>query len=95
MDHYPDAPARVSDITRIEAQLSQIAETLQTLVRVETRQAEQDRRIVSLEERTSDTDKEILRVDRKLDKWIWLATGAWAVVVCLFEVYRVYAMQGH
>ena len=71
------------DLSRLEDKVDKMAEAVQKLVLVEERQTGQGDRITKLEKRASDADLSRQKLDQRIDRWMNIGIGAWAVVAFL------------
>jgi len=83
------------DLRRIETKVDKLTDAVTRLILVEERQAAQGMRIVSLEDKTEDLDNKYQKVDRKVERWVNMGMGAWAIVVVLFALMQLVAKLQH
>ena len=83
------------DLKRIESKVDKLTDAVTRLILVEERQTAQGVRIDDLEEKTQDLDKSIMKVDRKVERWINMGMGAWAVVATLFVIFELVVKVQH
>lgn len=74
------------DLKRIEVKVDKLTDAVARLILVEERQASQGVRIGELEKSSIHTGHKIDNVDRKVDRWIHMGMGAWAVLATLFII---------
>jgi len=77
------------NLKRIEVKVDKLTDAVARLILVEERQTAQGVRIGSLETTTVDMKHKIDRVDRKVDRWVHMGMGAWAVLVTLFVIFEL------
>lgn len=97
MSAAPDASSPQHGLSRLEAKVDKIADSIAKLVLIEERQSTQSDRIGRAEAATARLEGTIKAVseaqqstDRKLDKWINRGVAAWAVLTTLFGVAKVF-----
>lgn len=83
------------DLKRIETKVDKLTDAVTRLILVEERQTAQGVRIDDLEEKTEELDKSITRVDRKVERWVNMGMGAWAIVVVIFAFVQLVAKLQH
>jgi hypothetical protein len=83
------------DLKRIESKVDKLTDAVTRLILVEERQTAQGVRITDLEEKTEELDKSITRVDRKVERWVNMGMGAWAVVATLFMIFQFVVKAQH
>lgn len=87
---------------RIEAKIDVLTTAVNRLAVIDERQIEQGKRTGQIEDRIAKLeeahkkDMEVVRekitaTERKVDRWINMGMGAWAVVVTLWAVYQTFA----
>lgn len=77
------------DLKRIENKVDKLTDAVTRLILVEERQTAQARRLTDLEINMGYFEKDLHVLDKKVDKWISMGTGAWAVVVTVFAVIQL------
>jgi hypothetical protein len=77
------------ELRRIEDKVDKLTDAVTRLILVEDRQTVQGSRINALEQQHVGLQSSILQVDRKVDKWVNMGFGAWALAVTLFAVVQV------
>lgn len=75
-----------NDFERLEGTVNKIADAVSRLVLLEERQSVQRHDFESLREEMDGERDERLKVSQRLDKWINMGVGAWAVVVAVFTI---------
>lgn len=80
---------------RIESKIDVLTTAVNRLAIIDERQIEAGRRIGTIEDRVSKMEEKVQNVDRKLDKWINMGMGAWAIVVTLFAIYQTFSPVVH
>lgn len=86
---------------RIEAKVDGLISAVNRLAVIDERQIESGKRMGQLEDRVAKleecqkkdhetTKQAILLLDTKLNKWINMGIGAWAVVVTLYSIYSTF-----
>ncbi len=79
-----------SDLERIERKLDTLSEAISKLMIFEERLTILTTRIDKSDTRISALETELLVTARRIDKWLYLGTGAWVVMVVAFEIARVF-----
>ena len=74
------------DFRRLEGKVDKLAETIQKLVLVEERLANQGERIGRVEQRVSSVEASHQKTDRKVDQWVNRGIGVWGLAVTLFAL---------
>lgn len=69
---------------RIEAQLAELTQAVTTLVRVEERQAQQQRRLDVLEANDAQQAKATSELKAELSAWVNRGIGLWGAVMALW-----------
>lgn len=77
------------DLKRIESKVDKLTDAVTRLILVEERQTAQGVRITSLEEKTEEIEVCVRKVDRKVERWVNMVLGAWAVVLAVFAVVQL------
>ncbi len=77
------------DLKRIESKVDKLTDAVTRLILVEERQTAQGVRITSLEEKTEEIEFCVRKVDRKVERWVNMVLGAWAVVLAVFAVVQL------
>ena len=83
------------DLKRIETKVDKLTDAVTRLILVEERQTAQGVRIGALEQKTVQLNHEVQSVDRKLDRWVNMGMGAWAVVLIVFAFVELVAKIQH
>jgi hypothetical protein len=79
------------DLRRIETKVDKLTDAVTRLILVEERQTAQGVRITNLEEKTEELDYKYNKVDRKVERWVNMGMGAWAIVVVIFAFIQLVA----
>lgn len=77
------------DLKRIENKVDKLTDAVTRLILVEERQTAQARRLTDIEVNLKHFEKDLHVLDKKVDKWISMGTGAWAVIVTVFAVVQI------
>lgn len=77
------------DLKRIESKVDKLTDAVTRLILVEERQTAQGVRITALEEKTEEIEVCVRKVDRKVERWVNMVLGAWAVVLAVFAVVQL------
>lgn len=83
------------DLKRIETKVDKLTDAVTRLILVEERQTAQGVRITDLEDKTEDLDNKYNKVDRKVERWVNMGMGAWAIVVVIFAFVQLVAKLQH
>jgi len=83
------------DLKRIETKVDKLTDAVTRLILVEERQNAQGVRIDDLEDKTEELDKTIARVDRKVERWVNMGMGAWALLATLFAIAEFVVKMKH
>ena len=83
------------DLKRIETKVDKLTDAVTRLILVEERQTAQGIRITALEDKTEDLDNKYNKVDRKVERWVNMGMGAWAIVVVIFAFVQLVAKLQH
>lgn len=83
------------DLKRIENKVDKLTDAVTRLILVEERQTAQGVRIADLEEKTEDLEKSIHKVDRKVERWVNMGMGAWALLATLFAIAEFVVRMKH
>lgn len=83
------------DLKRIENKVDKLTDAVTRLILVEERQTAQGVRITDLEEKTEDLEKSIHKVDRKVERWVNMGMGAWALLATLFAIAEFVVRMKH
>lgn len=83
------------DLRRIETKVDKLTDAVTRLILVEERQTAQGVRITTLEEKTEELDYKYNKVDRKVERWVNMGMGAWAIVVVIFAFVQLVAKLQH
>lgn len=83
------------DLKRIETKVDKLTDAVTRLILVEERQTAQGVRIGALEQKAVQLNHEVQTVDRKLDRWVNMGMGAWAVVLIVFAFVELVAKIQH
>jgi hypothetical protein len=83
------------DLRRIETKVDKLTDAVTRLILVEERQTAQGVRITALEDKTEDLDNKYNKVDRKVERWVNMGMGAWAIVVVIFAFVQLVAKLQH
>ena len=79
------------DLRRIETKVDKLTDAVTRLILVEERQSAQGVRIGTLEQKAVKFEEDISRVDRKVERWVNMGMGAWAIVVVIFAFVQLVA----
>ncbi len=79
------------DLRRIETKVDKLTDAVTRLILVEERQTAQGVRITTLEDKTEDLEHKYNKVDRKVERWVNMGMGAWAIVVVIFAFVQLVA----
>lgn len=79
------------DLKRIETKVDKLTDAVTRLILVEERQTAQGVRITTLEDKTEDLEYKYNKVDRKVERWVNMGMGAWAIVVVIFAFVQLVA----
>lgn len=77
------------DLKRIESKVDKLTDAVTRLILVEERQTAQGVRITNLEDKTEELEVCVRKVDRKVERWVNMVLGAWAVVLAVFAVVQL------
>ena len=83
------------DLRRIETKVDKLTDAVTRLILVEERQTAQGVRITALEDKTEDLEYKYNKVDRKVERWVNMGMGAWAIVVVIFAFVQLVAKLQH
>ena len=83
------------DLRRIETKVDKLTDAVTRLILVEERQTAQGVRITSLEDKTEELEYKYNKVDRKVERWVNMGMGAWAIVVVNFAFVQLVAKLQH
>ena len=83
------------DLKRIETKVDKLTDAVTRLILVEERQSAQGVRIGTLEQKAVKFEEDIGRVDRKIERWVNMGMGAWAIVVVIFAFVQLVAKLQH
>jgi|DEB3_MinimDraft_2_1074329.scaffolds.fasta_scaffold123743_2 hypothetical protein len=83
------------DLKRIETKVDKLTDAVTRLILVEERQTAQGVRITSLEDKTEELEYKYNKVDRKVERWVNMGMGAWAIVVVIFAFVQLVAKLQH
>jgi hypothetical protein len=83
------------DLKRIETKVDKLTDAVTRLILVEERQTAQGVRITALEDKTEELDNKYNKVDRKVERWVNMGMGAWAIVVVIFAFVQLVAKLQH
>lgn len=83
------------DLKRIETKVDKLTDAVTRLILVEERQTAQGVRITNLEDKTEELDHKYNKVDRKVERWVNMGMGAWAIVVVIFAFVQLVAKLQH
>ena len=83
------------DLKRIETKVDKLTDAVTRLILVEERQTAQGVRITNLEDKTEDLEFKYNKVDRKVERWVNMGMGAWAIVVVIFAFVQLVAKLQH
>lgn len=76
---------------RIEQKIDVLTTAVNRLAIIDERQIEAGRRTGIIEDRIAKTEQKLTDVEKKLDKWVNMGIGAWALIGTLFAVYQAFA----
>jgi len=74
------------DFARLEAKVDQLTQAVERLILIEERQTAQGQRLGALEQRVAALEGATQATDRKLERWINRAWGAYAVAAAVGAV---------
>lgn len=83
------------DLKRIENKVDKLTDAVTRLILVEERQTAQGVRITDLEEKTEELERSIYKVDRKVERWVNMGMGAWALLATLFAIAEFVVRMKH
>jgi hypothetical protein len=83
------------DLKRIETKVDKLTDAVTRLILVEERQTAQGVRITALEDKTEELEYKYNKVDRKVERWVNMGMGAWAIVVVIFAFVQLVAKLQH
>ena len=83
------------DLRRIETKVDKLTDAVTRLILVEERQTAQGVRITTLEDKTEELEYKYNKVDRKVERWVNMGMGAWAIVVVIFAFVQLVAKLQH
>ena len=83
------------DLKRIETKVDKLTDAVTRLILVEERQTAQGVRITTLEDKTEELEYKYNKVDRKVERWVNMGMGAWAIVVVIFAFVQLVAKLQH
>ena len=83
------------DLKRIETKVDKLTDAVTRLILVEERQTAQGVRITALEDKAEELDYKYNKVDRKVERWVNMGMGAWAIVVVIFAFVQLVAKLQH
>ena len=78
-----------SDFIRLENKIDEVANAVQSLIIIEERQVNQKAELDSLKTRVEALGVEQGQINRRIDRMVNLVIGGWAVLVVLFELYKM------
>ena len=82
----PEYQVTQADMLRIEKKLDDMANALQSLIRVEVHQTNQAATITRLESELSTLRKQVEITEKNLDRWITRGITVWSVAVVVFTM---------
>lgn len=74
------------DFRRLEEKVDRLTDAVTRLVIFEERQSNQGERLTLLDTRVANIDAAAHKLERKVDQWINLGRGAWALALVLFAI---------
>lgn len=74
------------DFRRLEEKVDRLTDAVTRLVLFEERQGNQGERLAQLDVRVGAIDTAGIKLERKVDQWINLGRGAWALALVLFAI---------
>ena len=74
------------DFRRLEEKVDRLTDAVTRLVIFEERQGNQGERLAQLDMRVTGLDAAAHKLERKVDQWINLGRGAWALALVLFAI---------
>lgn len=74
------------DLRRLEGKVDKLTDAVTRLILVEERLNNQGVRIGELEAKTATNAATILQVERRMERWINLGAGAWALALVIFSI---------
>lgn len=77
------------DFSRLEAKVDDLNKAVSKLILFEERQANQGARIGDVEKSIAVLERLQNDTDRKVEKWINMGMGAWAVAAVLFTIFQL------
>jgi hypothetical protein len=79
----------------IHEKLDKLTDAVSRLVLIEDRQAAQYERMDKQDQRIEELEREVTKVDRKVDTWIQRGVGAWAFAASLLALWEAYNLRWH
>jgi ferritin-like metal-binding protein YciE len=86
INNSDDDMASKEDIDRLERKIDAMAEAMQSLIRVEERQANQGQRIGENEKQIERIKTKVESTEKKVDQWINRGIGARALVITVWAL---------
>jgi hypothetical protein len=83
------------DLKRIETKVDKLTDAVTRLILVEERQTAQGVRIGALENKSVELDRDIREVDRKVDRWVNMGVGAWALLATVYALAELVVKVQH
>lgn len=78
-----------SDFIRLENKIDEVANAVQSLILIEERQVNQKAELDTVKTRVEALGVEQGKINRRIDRMVNLVIGGWAVLVVLFELYKM------
>lgn len=82
------SPVSVSDFARLENKVDKMQIALETLIRVEERQANESKRINDLETEVAVLKEKLINLEKKVDQWVNRGIGVWFFAVGVWSVLK-------
>jgi hypothetical protein len=83
------------DLKRIETKVDKLTDAVTRLILVEERQTAQGVRIGALENKSVELDRDVREVDRKVDRWVNMGVGAWALLATAYALAELVVKVQH
>ena len=79
---------------RLEKKVDKVVDTLNNFIRLDERQTTQSIKIAEMQAEVLVIQKDLILLEKKVDKWINMAVGSWAVISLLFLAYQIFFPKG-
>lgn len=83
------------DVKRLEGKVDKLTDAVTRLILVEERQTAQGVRIGNLEQKSLELSRDLTDVDRKIDRWVNMGIGAWALLATLYAIAELVVKVPH